>query len=89
MFARYYGLTENGNFEHGKNILNVPDPPDDVAQELGISIADLNARIQESKARLLQEREKRVQPGLDDKILTAWNGLMISSMAAGYQILGN
>ena len=89
VFARYYGLTENGNFEHGTNILNISDSPDDIAQELGISIADLNTRIQGSKARLLQEREKRVQPGLDDKILTAWNGLMISSMAAGYQILGN
>jgi len=78
IFARYYGMTKEGNFEHGKNILHVTD------SEQGV-----NNIIQECKKMLFEHREKRVKPGLDDKILTSWNALMISSMAFGYQVTGN
>jgi hypothetical protein len=103
-FIRYYGLTKKGNFEHGENILHVPNSTDGVVQlltkvrdpksevrdpELGMSVADLESLIDEGRKQLFYERGRRTPPGKDDKIITAWNALMISSMAVGHQILGN
>jgi uncharacterized protein len=78
IFVRYYNLTAEGNFEHGKNILYIAD-----------SNQESSDILPECKNLLFEHREKRVKPGLDDKILTSWNALMISSMAFGYQVLGN
>src|SRR5207237_2450749 len=58
------------------------------ADELRVPLADLEARVDERRARLLVERERRVPPGLDDKILAGWNGLMIRAFARGFQLLG-
>src|SRR5215210_7805820 len=69
---RYWDVTERGNFE-GKNILNVPRPPEAVADEFGISTEELWDRIVGIRAKLLAKRDERVRPGLDDKILSAWN----------------
>jgi len=66
----YFGVTREGNFE-GKNILHVVNEPDpDIAQ-----------LIREAKAALLQEREKRVKPGRDEKILASWNAMMLASLS--------
>jgi uncharacterized protein YyaL (SSP411 family) len=54
-----------------------------------VDISELQARVQKGKAQLFSKRGDRIRPGLDDKIITAWSALMISSMASGYQILGN
>lgn len=87
-FARYYGVTESGNFEHRKNILHVSGSPEDIAAQIGINVSELQTRIGKGKAQLFGKRESRIRPGLDDKIITAWSALMISSMASGYQVLG-
>ncbi|MFA6239794.1 MAG: thioredoxin domain-containing protein [Candidatus Hydrogenedentales bacterium] len=93
-FCSYYGVRSNGNFdshEHyheGTNILHVTRSREDVAAALSMSIDDLNACLARSAAKLLAVRSKRVRPGLDDKVLTSWNGLMISALAQGYQVLG-
>src|SRR5271166_70890 len=83
-FAAIYGVEQNGNVHDdphgefgGKNILYLRESPDDATE----------AALQPVKAALLAIRAKRVRPHLDDKILTAWNGLMISAFAKGAQIL--
>ena len=88
IFCEYYDITEPGNFEH-KNILHVQTPADLFARKLSMDLDDLEDILAEGKQKLFEVREKRIKPGLDDKILTSWNGLMIRSMAMGYQVLGD
>ena len=88
IFCEYYDITELGNFEH-KNILHVQTPPDLVARKLSMDLDELEDILAEGRQKLFEAREGRIKPGLDDKILTSWNGLMIRSMAMGYQVLGN
>jgi len=83
---RYWDVTERGNFE-GKNILNVPRPPEAVAAEFGLFPEQLLERIEEIRSRLFAEREKRIRPGRDDKVLAAWNGLMLRSFALAARVL--
>ena len=88
IFCEYYDITEVGNFEH-KNILHVQTPPDLFAKKLSMDLDELEQILAEGRQKLFDIRETRIKPGLDDKILTSWNGLMIRSMALGYQILGD
>ena len=83
----YYGVTERGNFE-GANILNVPRPPEEYASQRGVSEDDLSAAVQRARAVLLDVRERRIHPLLDDKVLTSWNGLMLRSFAESGAALG-
>jgi uncharacterized protein YyaL (SSP411 family) len=85
--ARYWDVTERGNFE-GKNILHVPRPPEAVAEEFGLSSEELDKRIGGIRDKLFAAREKRVRPGRDEKILAAWNGLMLRSFALAARITG-
>ena len=75
VFCRYYDVTTQGNFE-GANILNVPRPLEQVAKELSLSPGELARILSEARQRLFPEREKRVKPHRDEKILTGWNGMM-------------
>lgn len=84
----YYGVTANGNFE-GRNILHTPRPLAEVAKELQQSPADVTATVRESKELLYAARNKRPPPLRDEKILTAWNGLMISGHAQAALVLGD
>ena len=86
LFTAYYNITEEGNFE-GKNILNVTNPLDAVASQLGIDLEAASASIERSRKKLFELREQRVKPDRDEKVLTAWNGLMLSSFAEGGAIL--
>ena len=87
LLGRYYGVTKGGNFE-GHNILHVGTPTDEFAKKEGMTSDDLLRRLDGMRPKLLVVRAKRVPPGKDDKILTDWNGLMISAFARGYQVLG-
>jgi uncharacterized protein YyaL (SSP411 family)/aryl-alcohol dehydrogenase-like predicted oxidoreductase len=87
-FAAYYDVTANGNWE-GQNVLNTPRPLGRVAEQLGLPEPVLRAELVRSKKLLYQARKLRVAPLLDDKILSSWNGLMLSAMAAGYRVLGH
>jgi uncharacterized protein YyaL (SSP411 family) len=80
LLAKYFDVTEHGNFEE-RNILNVPRDPELFCKLEGISPQDLNTKIESAKQRLYAEREKRVRPGRDDKVLTDWNGLMLRAFA--------
>ena len=75
IFSSYHDITEAGNFE-GKNIPNVTQPNEEVAKSL-----------RESRRKLFELRETRIKPDRDEKILTAWNGLMLASFAEAGVIL--
>jgi hypothetical protein len=79
LFAHHYGVSEHGNFEHGTSVLYEAHPAAD---------ADTATRLAEARARLLAARALRVRPHRDDKIITAWNGLMIAALAHGARTLG-
>jgi uncharacterized protein len=80
LFCRYYGITPEGNFE-GKNILHVPRPAALVARLHNVTESGLLKIIQKGKHLLFEARKARIKPGRDEKILTAWNGLMLRSFA--------
>ena len=84
----YYDISEEGNWE-GKSIPNIPRPLPRVASRLSIGAGQLRQCIETGRATLYEIRRKRIPPGLDDKILTAWNGMMIGAMAEGYRVLGD
>ena len=86
LFNAYYNVTATGNFE-GKNILNVIEPLHVVAAEADIELETAREVIQRSRRKLFELRETRVKPDRDEKILTAWNGLMMASFAEGGVIL--
>jgi uncharacterized protein YyaL (SSP411 family)/aryl-alcohol dehydrogenase-like predicted oxidoreductase len=87
-FCAYYDVSERGNWE-GKSILNTSRTGPRVAKSLGVDAEELESGVAAAKARLYQARLKRVPPGLDDKVLTAWNGLMIGALAEGHRTLGD
>ncbi len=79
-FGRVYDVSDVGNFE-GRNILNLPKTLEQCAAILQRDPAELAAELAESREKLFAAREKRVRPGRDDKVIVAWNGLMIDAMA--------
>ncbi len=83
----YYGVTARGNFE-GANILNVPRDPEEYAYQRGVTEEQLSSAIERTRAALLPVREERIHPLLDDKVLTAWNGLMLRAFAEAGAGLG-
>ncbi len=85
--AAWFGVTDEGNFEHGLSALWRHDPPARVAERLHVDVETLEAAMADARAKLLAAREKRVHPGTDDKVLAAWNGLMISALAQAFQVL--
>ena len=86
VFCRYYDVTAQGNFE-GANILNVPRPLEQVARELSLSPGELSRILSEGRQRLFREREKRIKPHRDEKILTGWNGMMAVSFVEASVVL--
>ena len=87
IFCEYYDITPHGNFE-GENILHIQTPSDVFARKIGMDQGELDRLLEDCRKELFTEREKRIKPGLDDKILTSWNGIMIRGMAMGYQLTG-
>ena len=85
-FNAHYDITPAGNWE-GASIPNTPRPLEEVAEELEITVEELSDVLQRSRPKVYEARQKRVKPGLDDKIITAWNGLMIGALAEGYRVL--
>jgi len=86
IFNFYYDVSEHGNFEE-KNILNVKNSPAETAEVLKISEDELKKILETGKKKLFAEREKRVKPFRDEKVLTAWNGLMLAAFAEAGAIL--
>jgi uncharacterized protein len=83
----YWGVDDGPNFE-GRSILFVPRDPEEVAGTLGMTTDELATAIARARALLHAARETRVHPGLDDKVLASWNGLMLAAFAEGAAVLG-
>ncbi len=95
LFKDIYGIEKDGNFieetgsaRSGKNILHFNKTYSELAQKYDVPVDTLKLKIHEMGEKLYKIRGKRVRPGLDDKILTDWNGLMISALAKGGKALG-
>ncbi|MBI5505493.1 MAG: thioredoxin domain-containing protein [Deltaproteobacteria bacterium] len=87
LFCEVYGVTAVGDFD-GRNILFRAVSVDQLAERLGSEGAAAERSIARSRARLYDRRSRRVWPERDEKIVTDWNGLMISTMAAAGKQLG-
>jgi hypothetical protein len=84
----YYDVTPAGNFE-GRSTLHVPRPLEEVARGLGLPPEEVRAAVEESRERLYAARNERPPPLRDEKILAAWNGLMIGAHARAALVLGD
>ena len=82
-----YGVTPEGNF-NGKNVLYRPFEETEFSSVSGLSVDELRAVLTRCKELLFAAREKRNKPFLDDKVLTAWNGLAIQALARAGVVCG-
>jgi uncharacterized protein YyaL (SSP411 family) len=93
-FCYRYGVEADGNVQEdphnefrGKNILYQRKTLEETASRFAADVEEMRARLNQAAGKLLEARSKRIRPHLDDKVLTSWNGLMISAFAKGSQVL--
>lgn len=90
VFADFYGIKDEGNFEHGTSILNhIGRDEEAFALTKGMTKEELSDLLAQCRIKLYTYRERRIHPYKDDKILTSWNGLMIAAMAKAARALEN
>jgi uncharacterized protein YyaL (SSP411 family) len=85
IFCRIYDVSEEGNFEE-KNILHPILTLEQASKFFRRNLREIESLVSDAKAKLFQEREKRPKPFRDEKILTSWNGLMLSGLAEAIKI---
>jgi len=88
-FCAYYGVSTQGNFEGKASVLSIASTLEKVSQLYGLSVTDLERMLEDGRQKLYAARENRGRPGRDEKILTSWNGLMISSFVDGFKVNGS
>ena len=88
VFNFFYDVSEEGNFEE-KNILHTPYSLEEAAGVLNIGSDELAEKLQRAREKLFLEREKRPKPFRDEKVITAWNGLMLSAFVEAGVVLEN
>ena len=89
LFNKVYGIIKEGNFEHGQNIPNLIEQDlKEYARKNNLNFPKLNEEMAEARQKLYLAREKRVHPFKDDKVLTAWNALMIAALSKAGRVLG-
>jgi len=90
LMADYFTVTTAGNWEEEEtNILLRRKTAADYAELNGIPLEELHVKISLAKEKLLEVRQKRIKPGLDDKCLTAWNAMMIKALAESTSVFEN
>ena len=87
MVMAAFGVTEHGNFE-GTNVLSVNLSNMDLGSHFGVPETDVRTILASARVALFARREERIKPALDDKIITAWNGMMLAAMAEAARVLG-
>jgi uncharacterized protein YyaL (SSP411 family) len=87
LFCAFYDIREPGNFEGRASILRMLHTPLQVAERVGVSEAELLAALERGRVVLFQARATRVRPGRDEKVLAAWNGLMLRALAEAGSVL--
>ena len=88
LFADYYNVNRKGYWEHDNYILLRDEDDETIAKKHAISVDVLKAKMTDSEAILMKERNTRIRPGLDDKTLTSWNGLMLKGYVDAYLTFG-
>jgi len=88
IFSAYYGVSSEGNFGLGKNVLHLACSLEKISSDFKVPPGDVKRILEEGRKRLFQEREKRSRPPRDEKIITSWNGLMISGFVYGFMATG-
>jgi uncharacterized protein YyaL (SSP411 family) len=86
LIAPYYGLNHPANFENHSWNLRINVVPSELIKELGLTAAQATERLLSAQKKLFTAREQRVRPGRDEKILSAWNGLMIGGIAKAAKV---
>ncbi|HEU5289582.1 MAG TPA: thioredoxin domain-containing protein [Cyclobacteriaceae bacterium] len=89
LVADYFEAIPEGNWEHESNILKLSKINQLLLDQHKISESDLSSIIQSAKQKLLTVRNTRIKPGLDDKILTGWNAMMIAGLVDAYHAFGD
>lgn len=89
LFYMLNDIREAGNWEHGQNILQLHRHKSEVARQFNISEEALNQKLKKTYAELQTARARRTMPGLDDKVLTSWNGLMLQGLIDAYRYSGD
>lgn len=88
LFSIYYSVDAYGNWEHGANILYKTRSHEELEKLTGKTIIEIEQIIKKCNAKLLLERNKKTKPGLDDKVITSWNALMISGYCEAFKAFG-
>ncbi|TAH08280.1 MAG: thioredoxin domain-containing protein [Runella slithyformis] len=88
-FAQLYNISADGNWEHGMNHLHLTESPAETAKKCNIWHSDFDQQYQNALQKLLEIRMPRVRPGLDDKVLASWNGLMLKGLTDAYRAFGD
>jgi hypothetical protein len=88
-FTKLHGFSEEGNWEHGLNHLHLTQDASIAAKAKGIDLDNFSERYTTALEKLAKKRESRIRPGLDDKILSSWNGLLLKGLTDAYRALGD
>jgi uncharacterized protein YyaL (SSP411 family) len=90
LFCIYYHITDDGNWEEEhSNVLFRKETDGELAGKLGLSVDDLLSQIIASRKKVFEARSNRIRPGLDNKILASWNGLMLKGLCEAYRAFSN
>lgn len=87
--AEYYNATEQGNWEHGRNILVRSENELSFLSDYNINKHDLDILLKAGRDKLLEARSHRIRPSLDDKVLTGWNAMMVAGLIDAYKAFGD
>jgi len=88
-FAKLYNISAHGNWEDGYNHLHLTNFVEQTAKAAGIYTDQFSQKYQNALTKLAEARASRIRPGLDDKILTSWNGLLLKGLTLAYQATGD
>jgi len=88
LVGAFYDVTPHGNFEHGTSILHMSATPEQVASRLGVPDTELLRALERARQVLFEARARRLRPGRDEKILAAWNGMLLRALAEAGSVLG-
>jgi uncharacterized protein YyaL (SSP411 family) len=89
LFNDYFGITDQGNWENGENILDINSGSAGVQNKYELTNEQLLKKINSLNQILFQKRNERVRPATDDKILTSWNALMVKGLTDAYRVFGD
>ena len=87
-FADFFGIEPKGNWEKNRNILHADMNVSEFADNKDLDLSTLKVQLEDSKKKLLTQRLKRIAPGLDNKIITGWNGMALRGLTDAYSAFG-